>query len=73
MQIVWLQCSIQEAEALRDFGLKQPIAILPNGVNNEFIQTPYIENSVQTFREKHLFQIIKKYYYFYQEYTHLKE
>ncbi len=53
-------CSIQEAEALRDFGLKQPIAILPNGVNNEFIQTPYIENSVQTFREKHLLSNNKK-------------
>lgn len=33
-----IACSIQEAKALRDFGLNQPIAILPNGVESSMVK-----------------------------------
>lgn len=47
-------CSDQEAVGIREYGLKQPIAIIPNGVADEFFATPAPDDSERVqFRARH--------------------
>lgn len=46
-------CSKQEAIALRNFGLKQPIAILPNGVKKSFIKDNIYGKKNLSFKRKY--------------------
>ncbi len=48
-----IACSKKEAQSLRDFGFNQPIALLPNGVNKDFIETRINYKRVSAFREKY--------------------
>lgn len=46
-------CSNQEAIALRNFGLSQPIVILPNGVHNSIIKDNLSNRKDSSFKLKH--------------------
>ncbi len=48
-----IACSRQEASYLRDFGLKQPIALLPNGVDESFVRNDSNNNKNTSFRTKY--------------------
>lgn len=49
-----IACSMQEAVALRDFGLRQPIAILPNGVDEALIRRGKIARANMLMKTKYL-------------------
>jgi len=46
-----IACSEQEGKALRDFGLTQPIAILPNGIDSRILQFKKESKSKSRFKE----------------------
>lgn len=49
-----IACSKQEAVALRDFGLRQPIAILPNGVDEAMVRREKITKANTFMKKKYL-------------------
>lgn len=53
-------CSKQEAKALRDFGLSQPIVVLPNGVDKEMLKNKSDILSESSFKNDHGIEQDKK-------------
>ena len=46
-------CSKKEAIALRNYGLKQPIGIIPNGINNSMLETKISKTKKSSFKKKY--------------------
>ena len=48
-----IACSKKEAISLRNYGLKQPIGIIPNGIDNSMLETKISKTEKSSFKKKY--------------------
>lgn len=50
----FMACSLKEAHSLREYGIKQPIAIVPNGISPSFVSSKKLNSKIKpSFKRKY--------------------